>query len=101
MLDVEDHVKVKIKIVDNKCPTPFACKKCIDACPAGIFMVAANPMKTSGKFKTIDENRPGDYMLLAPMLSKCIGCNLCVEICPNGAIKVRIKPPTIGDAQAT
>ncbi len=93
MMEIEEIPKVRIKISEKKCPTPFVCQKCLNRCPTGVFMVIANPMKTGAKFIPIDENEPGSYMLMAPMASKCIGCMKCVDICPKQAIKVKIKYP--------
>ncbi|NVM04447.1 MAG: 4Fe-4S binding protein [Candidatus Helarchaeota archaeon] len=93
MIEIEELPKVRIKISEKKCPTPFACQKCLNICPAGVFMVVANPMKTVTKFTPIDENEPGSYMLVAPMASKCIGCNKCIDICPNQALKIKYKYP--------
>ncbi len=84
--------KVKITIDYQKCTTPFACKKCMDVCPGDVFLVTPNPMMIR-KYQPIDENEPGSYLLLAPMVFKCVGCMKCVEVCPNDALKVEIKPP--------
>ncbi|MFX0133693.1 MAG: 4Fe-4S dicluster domain-containing protein [Candidatus Hodarchaeota archaeon] len=93
MIEIEEIPKVKIKVSEKKCPTPFMCQKCLNICPTGVFMVIANPMKTTTKYVPIDEKEIGSYMLMAPMASKCIGCMKCVDICPNQAIKLKIKYP--------
>ncbi len=83
--------KVKLRITGDKCKTPMVCPSpCYRLCPQGVFIVAANPQKL-GKWKSTDPNTPGDYMLMAPMIPKCIGCNICVENCPSGAIKLKYK----------
>ena len=85
--------KVKIRISNDKCKTPMVCPTaCYNLCPQGVFVVAANPMKVAKKYTPIDENTPGDYMVIAPMIPKCIGCNICIENCPTGALKIKYKP---------
>ncbi len=87
-----DLPKVKIRISNDKCKTPMVCPTpCYNLCPQGVFVIAANPMKVAKKYSPIDENTPGDYMVIAPMVPKCIGCNICVENCPTGALKIKYK----------
>ena len=89
-----DLPSVRIRISADKCKTPMACPNpCYRLCPQGVFAVAANPMKVAKKWTPVDENTPGDYLLTAPMIPKCIGCNICVENCPTGALKIKYKPP--------
>ncbi len=86
--------KVKIRISTDKCKTPMACPTpCFRLCPQGVFIVAPNPIKVAKKWTPIDNKNPGDYMVIAPMIPKCIGCMICVENCPSGAIKIKFKPP--------
>ncbi len=82
--------KVLITIDYQKCTTPFACKKCIEICPGEVFLVTPNPMMIR-KYQPVDENEPGSYLLLAPMVPKCVGCMKCLEVCPNDALKVQIE----------
>ncbi|NVM54247.1 MAG: 4Fe-4S dicluster domain-containing protein [Candidatus Helarchaeota archaeon] len=86
--------KVKIRIANDKCKTPMVCPSpCYKLCPQGVFIVAANPMKVAKKWTPVSNETPGDYMLVAPMIPKCVGCMICVEKCPMGALKIKIKPP--------
>jgi ferredoxin len=90
-----DLPSVKIRISNDKCKTPMACPSpCYRLCPQGVFVLAANPAKVAKKWTSIDPNTPGDYMVMAPMVPKCIGCNVCVENCPTGALKIKYKAKT-------
>ena len=83
-------VKTKISIKSSKCPTPFACKKCMEVCPGGVFIVTPNPIKVK-KYKPLDENEPKTYFLAPAIIGACIGCMDCIEVCPNDAIKVDVQ----------
>jgi ferredoxin len=63
----------------NKCPTPRECRKCIEACPQGVFSTYPRDGRSRGQ---LTEN-----WALAPLfLSLCTGCEICEEICPQKAI---------------
>ena len=87
---IQMGVKPKISIKSQKCPTPFACKMCLQICPGGVFIVTPNPMKIK-KYKPLDENEPKTYFLAPAVIGGCTGCMECVKICPNDAIKVEVQ----------
>jgi NAD-dependent dihydropyrimidine dehydrogenase PreA subunit len=63
----------------NKCPTPRECRKCIEACPQGVFSTYPRDGRSRGQ---LTEN-----WALAPLfLSLCTGCEICEETCPQKAI---------------
>ena len=63
----------------NKCPTPRECRKCIEACPQGVFSTYPRDGRSRGQ---LTEN-----WALAPLfLSLCTGCEVCEDICPQKAI---------------
>ena len=63
----------------NKCPTPRECRKCIEACPQGVFSTYPRDGRSRGQ---LTEN-----WALAPLfLSLCTGCEVCEDICPEKAI---------------
>ena len=63
----------------NKCPTPRECRKCIEACPQGVFSTRPRDGRSRGQ---LTEN-----WALAPLfLSLCTGCEICEEVCPEKAI---------------
>jgi Pyruvate/2-oxoacid:ferredoxin oxidoreductase delta subunit len=63
----------------NKCPTPRECRKCIEACPQGVFSTYPRDGRSRGQ---LTEN-----WALAPLfLSLCTGCEICEEVCPEKAI---------------
>lgn len=74
----------EIVIDKEKCTTPFECKKCLQICPQAVFMVLPTGMHT------FRENEPEEYKLLAVFRDKCVSCNDCVEVCPVGAIQVKV-----------
>ena len=74
-----------IEIDTSKCLTPFACKKCLQVCPAAVFRVTEAKIE---KGKETDPNEPGTYQLEAVFLDKCSGCGDCVAVCPVKALKL-------------
>lgn len=75
-------VKVKINIDKNKCTEPKECRKCVNLCPPGVFMIY---------FTDKDFYNPQKY-IVDPVLSEfCNYCHKCVEICPKGAISLKLK----------
>ena len=63
----------------NKCLTPRDCRKCIEACPQGVFSTHPRVGRKPGQLT--------ESWALAPLfLSLCTGCEVCEEICPEKAI---------------
>ena len=63
----------------NKCASPRECRKCIEACPQGVFSTYPRDGRSRGQ---LTEN-----WALAPLfLSLCTGCEICEDICPEKAI---------------
>jgi 2-oxoglutarate ferredoxin oxidoreductase subunit delta len=56
-----------------------ACDICVDACPAGVLSMQAEPTSTLGAMISV----------IAP--DSCIGCNECELTCPDFAIYVANK----------
>ncbi len=75
----------KITIDHTKCTKPFACKKCLQKCPQGVFWVL--PVKNV-KFQETDANEPGAWKLFIQYRALCTGCDDCVNVCPEGALNV-------------
>lgn len=75
----------RINIDHNRCTTPFACKRCLQACPTAVFRVGATKMV---RLEENDTREPGAYKLSVGFRDKCSGCNLCVEVCPVNALRV-------------
>ena len=78
-----------IDIDRNKCTVPFLCKKCIQICPTAVFNVQ-RVMSREKRLEEMDPRVDGNYTLDAWRLDKCTGCNMCVDVCPVGALKVTI-----------
>jgi len=56
-----------------------ACDLCVDACPAGVLSMQAEPASTLGAMITV----------ISP--DSCIGCKECELVCPDFAIYVAEK----------
>lgn len=77
--------RVQIEIDPQKCTTPMACRKCLEVCPELVFQAM---VVKEEKFKETDINESGAYTIIPVSRWKCIQCNLCVDACPVGAIKI-------------
>lgn len=75
----------KIKIDQQRCLTPFACKRCIQICPTAVFSVFETKMV---RMEETDKFEPGNYRLRVSYRDKCSGCNQCVDVCPEHALTV-------------
>jgi NAD-dependent dihydropyrimidine dehydrogenase PreA subunit len=75
----------RIEIDRERCTTPFACKRCIRACPTAVFQVLVVKMV---RLQETDKHEPGSFRLAAPYRDKCTGCNICIDVCPEDALKV-------------
>lgn len=74
-----------IEIDHKKCTVPMYCKLCLQACPQACFQVH------EARFaRFVEQNReePGAFVLAAPHRYSCTLCNVCVEVCPVGAITI-------------
>jgi ferredoxin len=76
-----------IKIDQQRCTTPFACKRCLQACPTAVFSVHETKMV---RMEETDKHEPGNYRLRVAFRDKCSGCNRCVDVCPEGALVVEM-----------
>lgn len=74
-----------IKIDQQRCLMPFACKQCIQVCPTAVFGVYETKMV---RMEETDKYEPGTYRLRVVYRDKCSGCNRCVEVCPENALTV-------------
>ena len=73
---------IKILIDTKKCTDPDKCKKCLEVCPAGVFMLV--PV---GKHKRHLE-KPPEHLLKANFPELCSLCMACVNTCPRKAINI-------------
>ena len=76
----------------SKCPVPFLCKKCLQACPEAVFSVSHNAAKEE-KLKELDPRIDGNYVLGVARRDKCTVCNRCIDVCPVDAIKIDYAVP--------
>lgn len=77
----------RIDIDRDRCTTPFACKRCILACPTAVFQVGVVKMV---RLLPTDKHEAGSFRLSAPYRDKCTGCNICVDVCPEDALNVHM-----------
>lgn len=76
-----------IKIDRQRCQTPFACKRCLQACPTAVFGVHETKM---ARMEETDPHEPGTYRLVVIYRDKCSACNKCIEVCPENALTVEM-----------
>lgn len=79
----------KITIDLEKCTVPFLCKRCLQACPMGVFHTT-RVMAKEERLKEMDPRVDGNYVLFATRRDKCTGCNICIDVCPVDAITVEV-----------
>jgi ferredoxin len=79
----------KITIDLEKCTVPFLCKKCLQICPEAVFHVA-RVMSKEKRLEEMDPRVDGNYVLFANRRDKCTVCNLCIDVCPVGAITIEV-----------
>lgn len=72
---------MKIKIDSNKCKNPDVCLKCVQVCPAKIFVLKPIIEKSDSYANTCEIK-----VLFKDM---CNGCMECVELCPEQCILVK------------
>lgn len=74
-----------IEIEPALCPTPFACKRCLQVCHHAVFWVEPTKMERG---RETDPHEPGSYRLTPLHMWRCVVCNDCLEACPTGALKI-------------
>ncbi len=79
----------KITIDRTKCTVPFLCKKCLLICPMMVFDVD-RVLEKEKRLEEVDPRIDGNYVLCAARYDKCSACNLCIEVCPVGALQVDV-----------
>lgn len=74
-----------IKIDQQRCVIPFACKRCLQICPTAVFSVHETKMV---RMEETDKYESGTYRLRVAFRDKCSACMRCVEACPENALAV-------------
>lgn len=75
--------KVKIQWLEDKCPKPQDCGKCLEVCPSTVFVLVATNRE---RYK-----EPENWVIMPSFELFCTSCNKCTDICPNDAIKIEVK----------
>jgi ferredoxin len=70
---------MKIKIDTTKCKNPDNCIKCVQICPAKIFVLKPADKKSS-YVKTCE--------IKVLFEDLCNGCMKCVEVCPEKCVSI-------------
>lgn len=75
----------KIEIDHKKCTVPMYCKRCLQACPQACFQAHEAEFQ-----RFVEQNReePDTFVLDAPYRYNCTLCNVCIDVCPVGAITI-------------
>ena len=79
----------KITIDHEKCTVPFLCKKCLQICPAAVFLVD-RVLSKEERQEEMDPRIDGNYVLFALRRDQCTMCNKCIEVCPVDAITIEV-----------
>ena len=67
-------------------------KKCVEVCPMGVF--AMRPMDATLPFLIrLKVRLHGGEQAKVEKQELCAGCGLCVEACPENAIRVELDAP--------
>jgi ferredoxin len=69
------------KVQVGACRDPRSCRRCIETCPAQVFVVAPEVQRTAGTYAS-------SWRIHASQHSRCTGCGACVEACPESAISI-------------
>ena len=76
------RLKRKIKIDYKKCSEPEKCRKCLQICEPGVFIIT---------FTDKDYHNPQKWLIIPVFPQICTDCNKCVIDCPEKAILVKNK----------
>jgi ferredoxin len=71
----------RFQVIVDGCQGARQCRKCIEACPSQVFVVAPRRSRASGE-------RAGDWIVQAALPSRCTNCGECVAACPQHVITV-------------
>ena len=74
---------INIEFDSSKCHDPRDCRKCMDACPEGVFMTYPRDKREVGK-------EAGDWAIMPSFIKLCTGCKICEDVCPTNALSVNI-----------
>ena len=78
---------VRIDFDESKCKSPRECSKCLQFCPAGVFMTYPMSARKPGK-------KAEDWVVKPVLARLCTGCLVCEQACPDGAIKITVGQET-------
>ncbi len=72
-----------IAVTDEKCPDALSCRKCLLVCPEHVLGLGTDVGVR--KFRETDAEH---FVVRGVRVDMCTGCLDCVEVCPQGAIRV-------------
>ncbi len=70
---------MQIEINEEKCKSSRECRKCLQACPEGVFLSIARA-----------GSAPDKRVVVPVFMSFCSGCKICEEVCPQKAVTLSI-----------
>ncbi len=71
------HQRVQVQ----PCSQARNCRKCLEVCPAQVFVIAPQTGRSTGV-------PAGDWRIYPGLPSRCTGCVDCVSACPEVAITI-------------
>ena len=74
---------INIEFDNSKCSDPRDCRKCMDACPEGVFMTYPQDKREPGK-------AAGSWAIMPSFIKLCTGCRVCEDVCPQDALTVKV-----------
>lgn len=71
----------RYRVTVRACQNPLDCRRCIDVCPSRVFGAVPQRERAPGV-------PAGDWVVHVLTPSRCTGCGVCADGCPEGAIAV-------------